>query len=100
MYMRPRSTPAPPAKAELNSARISSSRPRHSRFRRKRRNPKRRDAIAMLTLHTKAKAVERKALPDLRDRTRLMNDKPRDRGRFVVGKFPVHHAVQFAHSNR
>src|SRR6266403_3817728 len=52
------------------------------------------DAIALAAQHAETEAVEGKALAALGDRARLVDHKPRDRGRLLVGQMPVHRAVE------
>src|SRR4029077_16358081 len=57
-------------------------------------DPQRSDAVAFAPQYTKTEAMEGKALTAFGDRARLMDDKSGDRGGFLVGKMPVHGAVE------
>src|SRR3954451_10115890 len=66
------------------------------RLTRHRDNAQRRDAVALAAENAKAEAVEGETLAAFRNRARLVDHEPGDRGRLFIGKIPVHRAVEIA----
>src|SRR6516225_1367195 len=58
------------------------------------------NTVAFTPQYTETEAMERKTLTAFRDRARLVDHKSGDRGRFLVGKMPVHGAVKVADRHR
>src|SRR6202795_4146065 len=63
-------------------------------------DPQRGDAVAFAAQDAEAEAVEGETLAAFRDRARLVDHKACDRGRLLVGKMPVHRAVEIADRHR